>query len=660
MDGFDSLLEAIRTVPLPGAPPRLSLDGAAVGLSFLESGLRLNHVRRLTERITITEHRVASRTTEVDISLGMLDEGQKAAAAIYQNLTSHEKQGQPRLGGGPKAELPTPSTWIPVARISRTSAAPVDVHDAAGRKLPKLTQFETSRLLASGMYRLLRGILTGFADARKETELSRLLYKDHEPRWLIQAALLALLTDRNPPALEHHRGTTPDTVPGDGCLGREVAIKLLEHYYTELADYYALLNVALNDYLLVVAVDSTRNEHLLTYASPLRVGSPGRSAWSLARNLRADRRGYIVHYEGKIPAGLRSYHLVVETEHGVDVERMHLATDADAPLVTELTADLRTLAEEYRSRPSKVPGKKKILELELQTTLRRLADLLRRRRWDAGHAGFPLAESRLRATAALSWAATSGEESVIHHPLVQPDALEGAAAELDDQEMHYDLSLENDPVSNQAHAYWRRRATRSLDGAQINTRAAMVLRDTTSTGPISVFWYALSVAVITYLVACFAGHVAWPYPWPGAQPLRSVANPSALITVLLLVPGFLYTRLALPDRHTVTGYLRTLPRLVAHICIGAMAILSAAIAGSLAGEPLAWLFAAASTLPLVTAATMAQPVFSARWQRGRNHRHNTQRELQQIGAPRWVDGQRNDATRSLTPDVVFYSSGSHS
>ncbi|MBE8518474.1 hypothetical protein ILP97_13325 [Amycolatopsis sp. H6(2020)] len=63
MDGFSLLEEAIRSMPVPGAPPRLSLDGAAVGLSFLDTALRLNHVRRLTERISLVDHRWTSKST---------------------------------------------------------------------------------------------------------------------------------------------------------------------------------------------------------------------------------------------------------------------------------------------------------------------------------------------------------------------------------------------------------------------------------------------------------------------------------------------------------------------------------------------------------------------------------------------------------------------
>jgi hypothetical protein len=85
VDGRTALRHAIMSVPVPGAPPRQA-NGAAIGLSFLDSSLRLNHVRRLTERLTITDHRVARRITEVDVSLRMLDPGQRQVGVLSREL----------------------------------------------------------------------------------------------------------------------------------------------------------------------------------------------------------------------------------------------------------------------------------------------------------------------------------------------------------------------------------------------------------------------------------------------------------------------------------------------------------------------------------------------------------------------------------------------
>ncbi len=139
MDSLSILREAISTVPIPAAPPRLSRDGATIGLGFLDAALRLNHVRRLTERLTITQHRIAQRTTEVDISINMLTDTQLEAASMLQALASHSSSS-------PWADHNETTVWVPVARLSRTNVGPIEVHDESGRRLPPLAM--PARILA--------------------------------------------------------------------------------------------------------------------------------------------------------------------------------------------------------------------------------------------------------------------------------------------------------------------------------------------------------------------------------------------------------------------------------------------------------------------------------------------------------------------------------
>src|SRR6266540_2212425 len=143
LNGVDSLKEAIRIIPIPGAPASLSREAAAIGLAFLDMSLRQNHIRRLTERLTLIEHRAAVKTTEVDIRLSLLDPGQREASALFQRLTSRSTGIEMESVAG------RPSIWVPITPISKQSVSPIDVVDADGSKLPRLTQFETSRLLAS-------------------------------------------------------------------------------------------------------------------------------------------------------------------------------------------------------------------------------------------------------------------------------------------------------------------------------------------------------------------------------------------------------------------------------------------------------------------------------------------------------------------------------
>jgi hypothetical protein len=237
MDGIESLRHAIETIPIPGAPPRLSRQGAAVGLALLDTSLRLNHVRRLTERLTVVDHGAARRSTEIDVSLKLLDEGQRQATAQLQDLIGRE-HGE-RAASRPAQQR---ALWVPLARLPRRDASPVDVFDSAGQKLPRLTQHEASRLVASGLYRLLRGILAGDENAQTaKHELNTFLFQVHEPRWLIQQALLTLLTERNHPEEAFTLAPAEGTVPGYGRECREMALDILDGYAELLVEYAYLL-----------------------------------------------------------------------------------------------------------------------------------------------------------------------------------------------------------------------------------------------------------------------------------------------------------------------------------------------------------------------------------------------------------------------------------
>ena len=409
MDGLSCLREAISTVPVPGAPPRLSRDGAVVGLAFLDCALRLNHVRRLTERLALVEHRIARRTTEVDISLKMLDRGQSSAAKLFQQLATHTLSSpQPR-------STPDNAIWVPVARIPRRTADAIDIRDASGRKVPRLTQYETSRLMVSGLYRLLRESLTSHPDSSNpDTDLNHIMYRVHEPRWLIQAALLTIFTERSEPKRPMVRKATPRTVEGHARQYRKLALSIFDQYSDYLKDYCALLNVALNEHLLVVALDATTDEHLLTYDTPLYVNERPPFLGRAWRSLRASGEGYYVQYNTNIPSTLRSYHLIFECRSDIDINPIYLSTDADAKTVISLETDLVQIADRLEVQRHAPTGEsaRKMLELETQTALRKLGEIVRKRKWEADHADIIFPERYLPATYELTQAAVAGEATL--------------------------------------------------------------------------------------------------------------------------------------------------------------------------------------------------------------------------------------------------------
>ncbi|WP_436658665.1 hypothetical protein [Micromonospora sp. URMC 103] len=610
--------------------------------------LRQNHIRRLTERLSFVEHGVASRTTEVDVRLSLLDPRQREASYLFQRLTSRSGRTQK------EEEAATPTIWVPVTRISRLSVSPIDVVDAAGSKLPRLTQYETSRLLASGLYRLLKGILSSQPESRRESGINRFL-REERARWLIQAALIALLTERSRPLNDGpddpvRSFSLSSFDKSDDPDSRELVLSLLREYESQLEPYFKLLDVALNDYLLVAALDVTKDDHLLSYDAPvhLRERAPVQNwlrAWSRSTSGR-----YCVQYLAQIPAGLRSYHVVAETEAGVHIEAMSLVSDVDSPRAKDLGADLKSLAQRLRKHKSERPSDRRLLELELQGALGRLSELFRSRQWDANEAGLDIGDDafpetrrlvdRYLAAESLINAQDPGSTPLLNDRSLNPVMLERAAEALTEYDVGSDFSVENDPASSRAHAYWRRSLALPSTNGNTSVKCTLVLRDATGARPGSVIAFAAAVSATIYLVAALLTGSVWPFGAAGT----SARDADAVVAVLLLVPGFLYTRLDLPLRHTILGHLRRLSRWLAHLSIGAAVGASAAIAAGVHAAALNWMLGVATAVPLIAAAWLHRQLVK-------------QHELApvRLSAPGWLMPAHGI---EVSMDAVFQSSGS--
>jgi hypothetical protein len=646
VDSGTALRHALTSVPVPGAPPRQNAVGAAIGLSFLDSALRLNHIRRVSETLTVTDHRVARRTTEIDVSLAMLDDGQRRATVLSRDLRSASRGGADAAG--------TDEVWVPVARIARRSTAPVTIWDTSGARLPRLTEHETGRLLAAGLFRLLRGILDSLPGS-SDAELHLLLHRVPEAEWLLQHAIDVLVTERHPPATDPPRHRSAGVVDGQGARYRSIALAVLDKHEDALAEFFALLDVALDDDLLVVALDPARDEHLLTYETPLHVASEEDAGHRFARLLRSSAEGYHLEYRSSISSSIPAYHLVVDTEQGVDIARMYLSTDTDLRTAHALRADLLVLAQRLENERRAPTGRSssKILELQMQTTLRTLADLVRRRRWEAAQAGVAVPAHRMVVSSELGHVAVAGEgtagpdgtvdSSVLRHPALQPELLRAAADELFAEELYADVALENDPSPSRAHASWRGCAAPvATVGAPVEIHAGMILRDTTAAGPRRVRQYAVLVAAVGFLFAAFLASDWWPFGAGSRVRLGDIDDADAVIAVLLLVPGFLYTRLGLTDRRSISGRLRALPRAVANVCIAVIAAVAAAVASGMSGGWVQLAFAAMVVVPLAAAGLL----------RYRRRPERDSAELVRLGAPQWLDGTEIDR---VPADARFYS-----
>lgn len=693
---------------MPVAPARLSREGGVVGLSFLETALRQNHVRRITEYIKCFEAWTAERRIEVDVSLTLLEPGQREASKRFQEmrlrartepvrsgteyrqigprtyphptafaseadaaelarhdigetLSAHHPETVPISGPPSEAGGYEDTLWLPIARMSRREIAPVSVHDATGSRIPLLTQFETSRLLASGMYRLLRSILrsgsgdyptygdlhSGEDEARRLRERQRkgvsvFLNRRPEARWLVQSGLLSLLTEQGHPdgALGDNSSESKpfeEVEDPEKLAPRDLAVEVLKTLSG--SEYDQLLWVALADYILIVGIDPRRDEQMLNFSLPLSV---------IAR-----RKGgigpYRVHYTTTAPANIRSYHLMFEAEDGVAIRGMALSSDADKEYVRRLAADMKTASSVLRG--SQPPTRYE--KAEIGAVMIRASELMRRRLWEVNQARLPVGPGDLEDLRVLSnWSKSPAFDDQLTKSKNRAEIAScldrvqvGLAA--DDYSIGKDLYVENDPSGSSAHAYWRRVPSRRLETNRITLNASMAFVDATGTRPGVVSVYALGVLANALLVLWALSSSP---PWDLGHSLEGTSNlTDAAVAILLLVPGFLYYKLDLPDRSRVSGRLRRLPRFVALSCLVSMVVLATVILsqGNLP-EPQAWV-AGSLLIPLAG--------YCAMWGYGYYNRH-IDREAWPSGRPAWVrvdSGGRGRASKSAKYDLLLSS-----
>jgi len=656
VDGTAVLRDALLTLPIPAAPPRLSREGAEVGLGILDAALRLSHVRRVTERLDISEHRIAKRTTELDISINLLTDTQLAAARSIHALTSRG------LRHAPSADMPKQVLWVPVARLSRANVGQVDVNDSSGRRLPRLTQYETTRLIASGLYRLLRGILAGHRDALiAETKLGEFLYRVHEPRWLIQSAILAVLTEVSKPRVDGvGNGEDVHLAAADAADPyRNMALHLFEKYESLLAEFFQLLDVAINDQIIVVALDPERDEHLLSYELPLYVTNPDKWRQRLWHLLRTSREGYYIKYITDIPTSLPSYHFVAEVIPGVDISQIILTTNAHEQEVRALERDLRDMTQYVGPGIQDVPitGRGRVADLEIQVLIRELAELMRRCKWEAATADVPAPQKCVSQCLALvdraekyeaSLHLNENDQSIPLQARITESELLAAAKELEVGGLRYDLAVEKQPTTNRAHVYWRRPPPGPFASGRTQIHVGMVLRNRAETNARTVLVYALAVAGISYLLACLITKSLWPFALSYDRYYAHIPSVEAVIVILLLVPGFLYTRLELPQHNSVASHLRTVPRLVAYLCILSTAALAASVAASTVGSVVQVAFIVGTTVPIASSFLLAAVGYQP---------SSASVTLARLGAPRWVTSEEAGNVRAIAPDVTYKSLG---
>jgi hypothetical protein len=608
-DRLRRFLYALRRTPIPTAPPPHDGYQEALGLNLLALGLRLAHVDRMSEALTLEDSTHMARTVSIDINMNVLTDDQKWA-----------------LRTDPGTEKPT-SVWLPVSRQSRDDQASFVVRDGAGNVVPRTTQVENGRALTHGLCRAFRMFLT--SDRRTEDPkelLHGIRYSFNRSRWLIEATIAAMVTDgrsgfgpwASPPA-DGGRATDSESI-------REKAVEAVTQLFEPDSPFLRLLDIASSEYLLVVAMPTDKAQSFIRFDAPV---IPARSKHMRQGNLFlryfSVRHEFTVRYSTLIPRAVNSYHVTAEVPSEIQVRRFFLTTDVDAPALDSLVADMRAVADKYDTLRLVAP---KLLELELQGIASRLAEFGRRRQRDlesfrayieeryatfssrpprfpprsdttkpTGDTGLALEEPVVTRLERFANLYEADHFRKLADGLMPRETLLTLARELAETQVDQDVHVDNDPRENAGHAQWQRRPFGADPGSvePVTSTVYMALVDDPPSLASNVSKLLLAVLI---LVVGF-GVVMEPEFFSGIPLLSSVgssfqpvfddggpiSSADAIVTILLLVPGVLLSRLEIPSNKTVLGQLRLFPRYVAYssvIIAGALALLVASgRAGSL-------------------------------------------------------------------------------
>jgi hypothetical protein len=601
-DRLQRFLNALRRTPIPTAPPPHDGYQEALGLNLLALGLRLEHVDRMSEALTLADSTHMARTVSVDINMNVLTAEQKWA-----------------LRTDPGADEPA-AVWLPVTRQSRSDQASFVVRDGAGNVVPRTTQVENGRALTHGLCRAFRMFLT--SDPRTEDPkelLHGIRHSFNRSRWLVEATIAAMVTRGRPsfgalppPPADSGRATDSDII-------RDKAAAAVTQLFEPDSPFLRLLDIASTEYLLVVAMPTSKAQVFVQYEAPV---IPSRSKHLRPRNAlvrwMSIRHEFTVRYATLIPRAVNSYHVTAEVPSEIQVRRFFLTTDVDSPALQSLVADMRAVADNYETLRLVAP---KLLELELQGIASRLAEFGRRRQRDLEtfreyveerYATFSSRPVRFPPRPDTT-APTADTGLVLDEPMVARlerfanlyeadyfrklaegllpgDTLLRLAKELEDTQVDQDIHVDNDPRENAGHAQWQRRPFGADPGSvePVTSTVYMALVDDPPSLASNVAKLLLAVLL---LVVCF-GVVMEPDYFSGIPVLGPLGNwfqpnisgggpissADAVVTMLLLVPGLLLSRLEIPSNKTVLGQLRLFPRYVAYasvIIAGALALLVA-------------------------------------------------------------------------------------
>lgn len=679
---LDDLRTLIQALPVPTAPPTFPQQEAALGLALMDLSLRLDHVPRLAEHLTLVDRGHMARSVSVDVDLDAISGAQRDSLTVPSEA-----------GGGT-------SLWVPVSRYSRRDLAPVIVKDSTGEVVPRFTNRDSDRVTAAAFVRLLSMLIDAHRDVTDEgSVIHRLRHTHQRSRWIIEAAIAQLVTAGSPAGerlrtpVDHtrlpDRAVATRRAPADSREVRDLALAGLEALFPGddrnglVLPFTHLLQLASRQFMLIVLLPTDQPRRFLTWEAPLLPAQRPRAPLQhLVTTVLPVNREFVVEYETAIPRSARAYHLTVQVNEEISVRRFLLSSDADAEFVEMLGEDLETLAGRGGDGQGTAGGHRKLLELELQGIASRLAELGHRRlinlssyeAYISDRRGSTNGDGPMRASPPMTadevigalrrgdcsvdvLAAFSGHYAAdglrhLARSQLAGDGLAAVARGLRELELGHDVTTDNDPREHGAHASWRRPSVdlspRSTE--PVRAVAYLALADEPPALIESITRMVAGIALVVVGVGTllmdgphwlYSGEVA-----AGSVPRQ----PDAIVAVLLLVPGLMLARLDLPSTNTVLGQLRRFPRSLAVASVGVTTGLAIVVGTVESNHGITRLFQVAMAVLAVILLCCAVE-FVAR----RTRRRNPVPRSAQL--PRWLREAGPTPQRPLQPDALFDARG---
>jgi hypothetical protein len=175
-------------------------------------------------------------------------------------------------------------------------------------------------------------------------------------------------------------------------------------------------------------------------------------------------------------------------------------------------------------------------------------------------------------------------------------------------------------------------------------RSGISISDATQTRLRVATSYVLAVLFVSYLTAALLTDRLFPFVRSAQFALDGRSD--AIVAVLLLVPGFLYSRLDLPPRNSVAARVRMVPRWTAHATMAITILEAAAVAASPSNTVMLLAFA--------TGCSGLAIILGCLWAFGRRSPIDS---LRVGNVPTWAENEKVRGRPSELVDMFLMASG---